>query len=123
MASPYTEVMFTYQIMPNCIMTSLMLITRPQQLAILGNGRLSNSCPGTIGGLVLPTMWQSSQLHVTLATMQKTSLLSGMGPVPVRPGLVSTGIDPMCRGLASLKGPPSLLSQQPKWSLQGLYRD
>ena len=36
----------------------------------------------------------------------------GMGPVPVRPGSVSTGIDPMHRGPASLEGPPSLLSQQ-----------
>ena len=34
-----------------------------------------------------------------------------MGPVPVWPGLVSTGIDPMHRGPASLEGPPSLLSQ------------
>ena len=49
--------------------------------------------------------------------------LSGMGPIPVRPGLVSTGIDPMRRGPASLEGPPSLLSQRPKQSLQGLYRD
>ena len=38
--------------------------------------------------------------------------LSGMWPIPVRPGSVSTGIDPMCRGPASLKGPLSLLSQQ-----------
>ena len=37
-----------------------------------------------------------------------------MGPVPVRPGSVSTGIGPMCRGPASLEGPPSLLSQWPK---------
>ena len=54
-------------------------------------------------------------------------LLSGMGPIPVRPGSVSTGIDPMCRGLASLKGPLSLLSQRPKQSfigtLQGLTCD
>ena len=49
--------------------------------------------------------------------------LSGEGPVPVWPGSVSTGIDPMCRGPASLKGPPSLLSQQSEQSLQGLYRD
>ena len=49
--------------------------------------------------------------------------VSGKGPVPVQPGLVSTGIDPMCRGPASLKGPPSLLSQRPKQSVQGLYRD
>ena len=49
--------------------------------------------------------------------------VSGMGPVPVRPGSVSTGINPMRRGPASLEGPPSLLSQQPKRSLQGLYRD
>ena len=49
--------------------------------------------------------------------------MSGMGPVPVWPGSVSTGIDPMHRGLASLEGPPSLLSQRPKRSLQGLYRD
>ena len=43
--------------------------------------------------------------------------VSGMGPVPVQPGSVSTGIDPMRRGPASLEGPPSLLSQQPKRSL------
>ena len=52
-----------------------------------------------------------------------TQSLSGMGPIPVWPGSVSTGIDPMCRGLASLEGPPSLLSQWPKQSvgtLQGL---
>ena len=49
--------------------------------------------------------------------------LSGEGPIPVRPGSVSTGIDPMRRGLASLKGSPSLLSQQPNRSVQGLYRD
>ena len=50
-------------------------------------------------------------------------IVSGEGPVPVRSGLVSTWIDPMHRGLASLEGPPSLLSQRPKRSLQGLYRD
>ena len=49
--------------------------------------------------------------------------VSGEGPVPVRLGSVSTGIDPMHRGPASLEGPPSLLSQQSEWSLQGLYRD
>ena len=49
--------------------------------------------------------------------------LSGMGPVPVQPGSVSTGINPMRRGPASLEGPLSLLSQRPKQSLQGLYRD
>ena len=49
--------------------------------------------------------------------------MSGVGPVPVRPGSVSTGIDPMRRGPASLEGPPSLLCQRPKRSLQGLYRD
>ena len=43
--------------------------------------------------------------------------LSGMGPIPVRPGSVSTGINPMRRGPASLEGPPSLLSQRPKWSV------
>ena len=47
-------------------------------------------------------------------------ILSGEGPVPVWLGLVSTGIDPMCRGPASLKGPWSLLSQQSEQSLQGL---
>ena len=47
-------------------------------------------------------------------------LVSGEGPAPVWPGLVSTGIDPMRRGLASLEGPQSLLSQRSKWSLQGL---
>ena len=41
--------------------------------------------------------------------------LSGEGPVPVRSGLVSTGINPMHRGPASLKGPVSLLSQWSKW--------
>ena len=46
--------------------------------------------------------------------------MSGEGPVPVRPGLVSTGIDPMHRGLASLEGPLSLLSQWSERSLQGL---
>ena len=46
--------------------------------------------------------------------------MSGEGPAPVWLGSVSTGIDPMCRGLASLKGPWSLLSQQSEWSLQGL---
>ena len=40
-------------------------------------------------------------------------------PILVQLGLVSTGIDPMCRGPASLKGPLSLLSQQSKQ----LYRD
>ena len=50
-------------------------------------------------------------------------LMSGEGPVPVRPGSVSTGIDPMHRGPASLEGPPSLLGQRPKRSVQGLYRD
>ena len=45
--------------------------------------------------------------------------MSGMGPVPVWLGSVSTGIDPMCRGPASLEGPPSLLSQWPG----GPYRD
>ena len=49
--------------------------------------------------------------------------LSGEGPVPAQLGSVSTGINPMRRGLASLKGPPSLLSQRPKQSVQGLYRD
>ena len=51
------------------------------------------------------------------------SFCQGKGPIPVWLGLVSTGIDPMRRGPASLKGPPSLLSQRPKRSLQGLYRD
>ena len=46
--------------------------------------------------------------------------MSGEGPVPMWSGLVSTGIDPMCRGPASLKGPPSLLCQQSEWPLQGL---
>ena len=46
--------------------------------------------------------------------------MSGEGPVPVRSGSVSTRIDPMHRGLASLEGPPSLLSQQSEWPLQGL---
>ena len=46
--------------------------------------------------------------------------MSGVGPVPVRPGSVSTGIDPMRRGPASLEGPLSLLSQQSKQPLQGL---
>ena len=44
-------------------------------------------------------------------------ILSGEGPIPVRPGSVSTGINPMRRGPASLEGPPSLLSQRPKRSL------
>ena len=39
--------------------------------------------------------------------------VSGEGPVPVRPGSVSTGIDPMRRGPASLEGPPSLLGSGP----------
>ena len=52
--------------------------------------------------------------------LETSGALSGERPVPVRPRLVSTGIDPMCRGPASLKGPSSLLSQQPKRSLQGL---
>ena len=52
--------------------------------------------------------------------LDSCGLLSGEGPVPVRLGLVSTGIDPVCRGLASLEGPPSLLSQWSEWSLQGL---
>ena len=47
-------------------------------------------------------------------------MVSGEGPIPVGSGLVSAGIDPMRRGPASLKGPPSLLSQQSKWPLQGL---
>ena len=47
-------------------------------------------------------------------------LVSGEGPVPVWPESVSTGIDPMCRGLASLEGPQSLLSQRSERSLQGL---
>ena len=38
----------------------------------------------------------------------------------MRPGSVSTGIDPMRRGPASLKGPWSLLSQWSEQSLQGL---
>ena len=49
--------------------------------------------------------------------------MSGERPVPVRPGSVSTGINPMRRGPASLEGPSSLLSQWPKRSvgtLQGL---
>ena len=49
-----------------------------------------------------------------------------MGPVPVQLGSVSTGIDPMRRGPASLEGPSSLLSQRPKRSvgtLQGLTCD
>ena len=46
--------------------------------------------------------------------------MSGERPIPVRPGLVSTGIDPMHRGLASLEGPLSLLSQWSERSLQGL---
>ena len=49
--------------------------------------------------------------------------MSGEGPVPVQSGSVSTGIDPMHRGLASLEGPPSLLSQPSKQSLQGLTCD
>ena len=49
--------------------------------------------------------------------------LSGEGPIPVRPGSVSTGIDPMHRGPASLEGPQSLLSQQSEQSLQGLTCD
>ena len=72
----------------------------------------------------------TSQPQPTLAVsrlaqcvLQLPDPLSGEGPVPVRPGLVSTGIDPMRRGLASLKGPLSLLSQWPKRSVQGLYRD
>ena len=57
-------------------------------------------------------------LTYDLGIVQVTEdILSGMGPVPVRPGSVSTGIDPMRRGPASLEGPPSLLSQQPKRSL------
>ena len=35
-------------------------------------------------------------------------------------GSVSAGIDPMHRGLASLEGPPSLLSQWSEQPLQGL---
>ena len=50
-------------------------------------------------------------------------VVSGEGPIPVWSGLVSTGIDPMHRGPASLEGLPSLLSQQSEQSLQGLYRD
>ena len=36
-----------------------------------------------------------------------TERLSGEGPAPVQLGLVSTGIDPMHRGPASLEGPLS----------------
>ena len=59
----------------------------------------------------------------TVASSNHARLLSGEGPIPVRSGSVSTGIDPMHRGPASLEGPPSLLSQQSERSLQGLYRD
>ena len=61
-----------------------------------------------------------------LRSADEVQTLSGEGPIPVRPGSVSTGIDPMRRGLASLEGPPSLLSQRPKRSvgtLQGLTCD
>ena len=54
-------------------------------------------------------------------TFEGGRTVSGEGPVPVQPGSVSTGIDPMCRGPASLEGPPSLLSQWPKRSVQGLF--
>ena len=58
----------------------------------------------------------SSSSHQSLLS----ALLSGEGPIPVRSGSVSAGINPMHRGLASLKGPLSLLSQQSEWPLQGL---
>ena len=51
---------------------------------------------------------------------ERVGLVSGERPIPVRPGLVSTGINPMRRGLASLEGPWSLLSQWSEQSLQGL---
>ena len=46
--------------------------------------------------------------------------MSGEVPVPVQSGLVSTGINPMRRGPASLEGPLSLLSQRSEQPLQGL---
>ena len=49
--------------------------------------------------------------------------VSGERPVPVQPRSVSTGINPLRRGPASLEAPLSLLSQRPKRSvgtLQGL---
>ena len=64
----------------------------------------------------VPQEFQESPVVTWVVTVP----LSGEGPAPVRLGSVSTGINPMRRGLASLEGPQSLLSQRSEWSLQGL---
>ena len=70
-----------------------------------------------------------SMHHKSVAAWEKkhsiavAEIVSGERPVPVRLRSVSTGIDPMRRGPASLEAPSSLLSQRPKQSvgtLQGL---
>ena len=69
---------------------------------------------------------QPIPVHNMDGTPNENGLVSGERPVPVRPGSVSTGIDPMRREPASLEGPSSLLSQRPKRSvgtLQGLTCD
>ena len=73
-----------------------------------GNTLMGTDC--LLRGTVSNTLCGSGNDHTYCSDCG--GALSGMGPVPVRPGSVSTGIDPMRRGPASLEGPPSLLSQQ-----------
>ena len=58
--------------------------------------------------LVLTSRCSKNSLHES-GREAKARLLSGEDPVPELSELVSTGINPMCRGLASLDGSPSLL--------------
>ena len=81
---------------------------------------------GPINPLFLRNLYTAALVKGSLQMLHRMHQMptwmgvSGEGPVPVQLGSVSTGIDPMRRGPASLEGPPSLLSQWSECPLQGL---
>ena len=73
---------------------------------------------GLMFRIVHPCAESAGNTQPGITQESQSSIVRG-GPVPGQLGLVSTGIDPMRRGPASLEGPLSLQSQRS----EQLYRD